>query len=74
MGMFMAGILGSLSINLPGHLIPCILFLPWQVSHLESQGCKEEGTEQVGVGLVSHHHPQAAGKGQLNLPQGPERS
>jgi len=55
--------------NLPGHLIAQVLLLPWQVSHLEGEGCEEEATQQLGVGLVSHDHPQAAGKGQLDLPQ-----
>lgn len=58
--------------NLPRHLIPQVLLLLWQVAHLEGQGCKEEATQQLGVGLVSHDHPQTAGKGQLNLPQGTE--
>ena len=59
-------------VNLPRHLIPQALLLPRQVSHLEGQGRKEKATQQLGVGLVSHDHPQAAGKGQLNLPQGAE--
>lgn len=60
--------------NLPGHLIPQGIssLLQRRVSHLEGQGRKEEARQQLSVGLVSHHHPQAAGEGQLNLPQGAE--
>lgn len=51
---------------------PRALLLPRQLSHLEGQGGEKEATEQLGVGLVSHDHPQAAGEGQPSLPQGAE--